>query len=315
MNIVITQNSNGAASASLTQYSSNLSYLLSDIRVYHKSDIQPSITFISSQGFTYAMTATENKSCKQGDFNAYDLKPSVGSMMPEDSYTVMVTVGDSSVTIGSAIMLQQSGSSDSSRTGIFDEHNCLLVVDRRIQVVANQVSLIAEDSCSQEIRFKIRNRYDNISFLSASGKEVCVDYIPAEWETFKSTDEFWTDVESNKRYASTFLTDKIDSSNIYQDPSNPDYMIIRWVVPYAVTWRAGTVSIALSVTDSDNYIWQTGIAFLNVQPNIGLRDNRATEIKIDSKMGYLEERLGAIEQLFTGNTSVTLSAEQESDKA
>ena len=87
-------------------------------------------------------------------------------------------------------------------------------------------------------------------------------------------------------------------------------MIIRWVVPNAVTWRAGQVTIALSICSEDeDYVWQTATAILTVQPNIGLRNNKASNIVLDSQMGHLAQRIGQIEELFKGDTSITLHDE------
>ena len=301
MNIVIK-----AGSASLTQFSSNLSYLVTDITVYHNLESNPNINFISSQGFQYRCSLNELAGRKEGNFTAYSI--TFDSVLPEGDYTIEVIESDKTISISTPIHLKQSTAPSGETTDMFDEHNCLLVVGRTIQVVPDQVHLLAEDENSQEIRFKIRNRYDNINFLSDPNKQVEIDFIPAEWELIKQEiiksgnfdpDNF--DIESE------YICDIIEQSMIYQDPQNPDYMIVRWIVPLAATQKAGAVKIALAITDpaSLTYVWQTGVANLTVQPNIGRRNKYAT-IDLESPVAKIENRVDALENIFNGKSIITL---------
>lgn len=296
MNIVITEN-NGA---SLTQYNSSLSYLITDIKVCVHNDISdPVITFVSTQGFEYTCNLIEGASIGTA-FKAYSLQPI--QAMPEDDYTVKIQVGDKLIQVSSIIHIKLSAA-PIQPDGIFDEHNYLLVNGRTIQVIADQVALLAEDENSQEIRFKIRNRYDNVSFLTED-KTIVVDFIPAEWNAIKeeiiekgiSAEEFDPEAE--------FISGPI--TKIYEDPQSPDYMILCWTVPLVATQRAGVLRIALAIIDEQSsYVWQTSPATLIVQPNIGKR-NKCAAVSLESPIVKIENRVEALENLFNGSSTVVL---------
>ena len=298
MNIVITKN-NGAASASLTQYNSSLSYLITDIKVCVHNDISdPVITFVSTQGFEYTCNLIEGISIGTA-FKAYSLQPI--QVMPEDDYTVRIQVGDKFIQVSSIIHIKLSAAPVQS-DGIFDEHNYLLVNGRTIQVIADQVTLLAEDENSQEIRFKIRNRYDNVSFLT--DKTIVVDFIPAEWDAIKEEIiEKGISVEGFDPEAE-FISGPITKT--YEDPQSPDYMILCWTVPLVATQRAGVLRIALAIIDEQSsYVWQTSPATLIVQPNIGKR-NKCAAVSLESPIVKIENRVEALENLFNGSATVVL---------
>ena len=296
MNIVIK-----AGSASLTQFSPNLSYYLEDITAYHEDNITPSLTFVSTQGFKYPCVLSEIINGAQGTFKGYSISPTAA--MPEDDYTLEIALENTVVTVASIIHLKVKP--DSSEP-MFDEHNCLLVSGRTIQVVADQVQLLAEDENSQEIRFKIRNRYDGVHFLAEDQggeriKDVEIDFIPAEWEQIKESfiesDDFDPDIFDPE---SEYIADRLEPDMIKQDPQNSDYMFIHWIVPYAATQRAGALKIAIAISESgSSYVWQTGVATLTVQPNIGRR-NKGSIVNMESVTTKIENRLDALESIFSG---------------
>ena len=260
MNIVITQQNNGAASASLTQYNSSLSYLLSDIRVCYQNAFDPSeinITLISSQGFEYPCKLDLEKEKEIGS-NFYIAPLTSDYVLLEDTYNIKVM----DIIISSPVNIKTDPSEEGAT---LDEHNCLLVRGRTIQVVPDQVQLIEGDTKSQIIRFKIRKKYDNMSFLDEQTKMVEVDFIPADWESIKEESDIGEEYQ--------FIVDTTNIRKPYEDPADPDYMIIEWTVPYAATQRAGTLKVALAISSKDDggaaYLWQTSAASLTVMPAIG----------------------------------------------
>ena len=280
MNIVIK-----AGSASLTQFSSNLSYSLEDIKVYSDKEIT-SVKLIADN-LPYLCTVTKTQTTL-GDFTLYTLDATIA----ENNYIVSFTMeDDTTVSLSTAIHLRQAF----SNSDLQDEHTALLVIDRIIQVIANQVTLVAEDHLSQQIRFKIRKRYDNISFLDSS-KYVYIDYIPANWEIVKQElAEIATEEQKEILKDLSF----IHSAVSIEDNPDTDYSYIRWDVPYLATCKAGTLTIALSIaTANTDYLWQTIPAHLTVQPNIGLRKNKGN-INV-STVNDLDARISALEHIFSG---------------
>ena len=304
MNIVIMQN-NGAASASLTQYNSALSYLITDIKVcVHNKISNPVITFVSTQGFEYRCQLSENGTSMGTAFTAHLLEPEMA--IPEDDYRIRISLEDKIIQISSIVHIKHSAA-PAQTEGIFDEHNYLLVNGRTIKVVEDQVQLLAEDENSQEIRFKIRKRYDNVSFLTED-KVVSVDFIPSNWAAIK--EEIRNEGIEGFDPEAEFVSDVI--TKIYEDPQNSDYMILCWTVPLIATREAGNLQIALSVmNDVADYVWQTSPATLTVQPNIGKRDKYVIT-SIESPIAKIESRIEALENLFGGSATVTL---EEGEKA
>ena len=104
-----------------------------------------------------------------------------------------------------------------------------------------------------------------MSFLDEQTKMVEVDFIPADWENIKEENDIGEEYQ--------FIVDTTNIRKPYEDPADPDYMIIEWTVPYAATQRAGTLKVALAISSKDDggaaYLWQTSAANLTVMPAIG----------------------------------------------
>lgn len=281
MNIVIK-----AGSASLTQFSSNLSYSLEDIKVYSDKEIKSVKLIADNLPYPCAVINTQTV---LGDFTLYTLNATIA----ENNYIISFTMeDDTTVSLSTAIHLRQAFSNNDLQ----DEHTALLVIDRTIQIVPNQVTLVAEDILSQQIRFKIRKRYDNISFLDSS-KHVYIDYIPANWDMVKEElAEVATEEQKEILKDLSFIHSPV---SIEENPVDTDYSYIRWDVPYLATCKAGTLTIALSIaTENADYLWQTTSAHLTVQPNIGLRKNKGN-INV-STINNLDARISALEHIFSG---------------
>ena len=74
-------------------------------------------------------------------------------------------------------------------------------------------------------------------------------------------------------------------------------MRFKWNVPFRATRAAGSLKIAVAITDNKGYVWQTSPTALTVLPNIGLRpaipqapeDNETDASEIAGKIQTLEE--------------------------
>lgn len=319
MNIVITS----ASDIKLTQYESSTTYRIEDIKVYSNTEITSINAIYQDIGATYEMTLESTGKKLGDDFAQYTLNPKVN--MPAGNYIFAI---DNAAT--SVVKLQEyTANSGDNETGLRDEHDVLIVKDRTINVVASQVTLVAEDHYSQQVRFKIKKKFDNIDFLDDT-KIVSVDYIPANFEMVKKDYQ----EEINGSGDITFLSDSENTGHVSREVSvDSDYIIIRWDVPHTATRYAGSLKVALCIENAnqdDNYIWQTNVASLTVAPNIGLRDNKGSvsiivkdslqeqidelDIRVtdlDGQVNNINSRVEDIETIFEGGTEVTITSEEE----
>lgn len=321
MNIVITSTTD----IKLTQYESSTTYRIEDIKVYLAPDISiKSINAIYQDiGATYGIVLDSTEKTL-GDFAQYALNPEVN--MPAGNYVFTIDSADSAQT--SVVKLQEyTVNSGEAETGLRDEHDVLVVKDRTINVVASQVTLVAEDHYSQQVRFKIKKKFDNIDFLDNT-KIVSVDYIPANFDQVKQD---FSDIISSDI---TFLSDTESTYHVSREESvDPNYIIIRWDVPKTATRYAGSLKIALCIENANgkgDYIWQTNVASLTVSANIGLRTNKGnvsittqdslqeqideldTRVtSLDSEVDTIDSRVTDIENIFEGETEVTITGEEE----
>lgn len=301
MNIVIK-----AGSASLTQFNSNLTYALSDIKIYAESNITLEYIEFIADGLTYPGTISAVVEDNLQNFNCY----TAAAVISENTYTLIFTTADG-VQISVATPIRLNPILDTV-THITDEHNALLVLDRFIQVIANQVMLVAEDAKSQQIRFKIKKKYDNVSFLDAT-KTAYVDFIPAEWDIVKEElSNMATDDQKIALEEMSFIHSVVDSIEDIDNDSM--YAYIRWTVSYVATMKAGALTVALSIADNNNseYLWQTTPVKLTVQPNIGKRSLKGN-IEI-ATANSINARLVALEEIFSGEDDapvVTIVGESE----
>ena len=305
MNIVIKAD----GSASLTQFNSNLAYSFNEIRTYCFNTITPqSCIFISQDtGFEYTY-AFDALGTTLGDFAMYSLDDGEQGI-PQGIYSINLIIQtadekQAKVTLSTNIFLKDSATPNTS--SIYDEHQPLLVVDRTIQVVANQVTLVAEDTLSQQIRFKIKKSYDNISFLSSddANKQIFIDYIPANWEQVKQELIKLDPSKESALNAINFIHSEV-SYDVEKTDNDPTYAYLIWNVPYLATINAGSLTIAISIANktdpmtgegSSDYLWQTIPAKLTVQPNIGKRSSSG-EVSLVSAADF-DSRLAALESIF-----------------
>lgn len=286
MNIVI----KSAASASLTQFDQNTSYDLKDIKVYIHNIVSPleEISFLSQQSdflgepITYICDLIP-MGLFLGDFNLYSLSPQ--GIIPQGEYKIQLDdLKNTIIKLNASIAKNENFINGD----IYDEHSPLLVIGRTIQATPDQVQLIAQDSYSQEICFKIKKKYDNVSFLDEN-KIVEVDFIPADW--------------SSEAVDQKYIADETVTKEALPDDDN--YMLLRWVVPPSATSKAGTLKLALAISDntdsSKSYVWQTSPVNLTVQPNIARRENG-----VPSSGSTINERLSLLENIFNGLTTIKI---------
>jgi hypothetical protein len=85
--------------------------------------------------------------------------------------------------------------------------------------------------------------------------------------------------------------------------SDEQWILLKWIVPFAATKNAGDVVIALAVLDNATYIWQTIPTKLTVLPNIGLRpavpvtpEGEPASENLVEYIGTLEDRIKELEE-------------------
>lgn len=162
-----------------------------------------------------------------------------------------------------------------------DEHPTLRIDKRTIVTSNNTNLLIAQDSLSQQISFEIKECYDGVSFLDNT-KKIYVDFIPSDYHPTIDQPAF---------YSSKILT----KESIIREGES--WMRFKWNVPFRATRAAGSLKIAVAITDNKGYVWQTSPTALTVLPNIGLRpaipqapeDNETDASEIAGKIQTLEE--------------------------
>lgn len=208
---------------------------------------------------------------------------SATNAFPAKQYTCSVVVNEVKYAVGARTF----GFANNTQT---DEHNALVVNDRTITVVNQNVMLIAEDHLSQEITFLIKEKYDGISFLDDT-KVVYVDFVPIGYVPREGEPAFFSDSDITRSYA----------------PSQGDenWIYLRWRVPKSATYNPGNLPIALSVLGSDGYVWQTAPAYLQILPNIGRRgtEEPTAPTDPDAILTILDERVAAIEENYIALTS------------
>lgn len=184
-----------------------------------------------------------------------------------------------------------------------DQHAPIYVQNKTLDVTTSGITLVAEDSESECIIFRIEKTYDGISALDPS-KIIYVDYIPAN-----------LNAETEKV---SFYSDKILSrSEVEMD--GKVYIDLKWIVPYNAVRAAGKLTIALAIlgqsTSIDHegnqipYLWQSLPAVLTVRPNIALRhdikitpEQTATLESVNAQVQRIQEFVDDIDNVSNINT-------------
>lgn len=204
--------------------------------------------------------------------------------LPAKEYACILVASGKEYKVGSFLLENKAKEKE---TGI------LMVQDKTIVALNQEVALVAEDHLSQEITFLIKENYNNFSLLDDS-KKVYVDYIPVGYVSPAGQPTFLSD-------------DNLSRSFAYCDEDGNNWLYLKWRVPGMVTQKAGRVPFALAILEA-NYIWQTQPAILTVYPNIGFRGSELPVVpsdpESDEALSELEERIANIEENYLSMAGV-----------
>ena len=291
MNIIVSADK----SIRLTQYSSQSTYNLSDIKFYFDKTLELDVPYIqlSKKGEPAfqinLMETTDVKNYRvfladQAGFNSdeYLLAIVLNSSNSKDVLNVNVFSFEAN-TSGEPI--------DPSERDIYkypygltDYQSAIPVIDREIKMSENTNLLLRGDNVSQCIRFKIKRFYDGIDLFD---KEINILYLSRQEEGKLCRCE----IKHNQ-------VSLISENNI-------SYMILNWAVPKAITYKAGFVSFAILIQDlgidsgseeevKEKYVWQTLPASLSILDNIG-EINEYIPIEEEEYFKTLENRVSSLE--------------------
>lgn len=293
MNIIVSQDK----AIRLTQYSSQSSYDLDQIKIYLAKPLFSGDGFIlhliEGRNVYYFYCTLCGEVINYYIYKVYFLRD---VSLSGGSYQLKLEINDKILNIPTAIQfndMQYVGETPAIMTmamrtvaaaaTMTDQHKPIDIVDRRIVMPsAENISLIAEDNVSQCLTFRIPQKYDGVDFTK---KTIYVDFIDLQ-----PGKESLTPLRNMRLYAPG------DEANL-ESIDGVDYMLVKWVVPYAATKKAGTLTIALSVVGSiedgaDYYIWQTQPASLTIKPNLYKRADAAVDISpILNPLGNLEAQV------------------------
>lgn len=287
MNIIISNDK----STRLTQYSSQSTYNLAEINFYVAKGLEiedlylnlmpPSTTtrysFLLSQVqeeknyFVYRVEYTTNVKLTGRAFT-FEIMLNEEPLIIKDPITIQT------ISFTSPVLLMSMRTPSSIELGMTDAQEPIEVNDQRQIIVSNnQNILVAEDNISQCITFKIKKLQDGVNLLT---KDLYIDFVIRNSE--------------NKEVLYNDLLDQLTVKE--QD----EYFTITWVVPYAVTKKAGTVKFAISAvgaTEESYYIWQTQPASLTILPNLFKRNETIVEAPDElSVLNQLQQDVDAIKE-------------------
>lgn len=188
-----------------------------------------------------------------------------------------------------------------------DEHTPIYIEDRKIGAIAQTV--VAGDVNSQQFTFYMKRQYDGINFFdtTASGKYICVDYIPADGSTptgeedppQPSTD-FWTDVIQNDAANGIIYIEEIETPA--DAPEGEAWMSVKWNPHPRALAAEGNVRFAVSVVSTDidkiSYVWQTLPSTFTVQRGLGKRTGTPIAVASALEFADLQEQVAAIAEFF-----------------
>lgn len=295
MNIIISQ-SNEQKSAHLTQWSSNSVYDINNITIYVQQGVVTPKTFQlsyidESTGLAnekiYIANIEASATRNIGGYNAFIINPQ--SSFSKHAYNCIIIFNDNTeLKLESTLLINDNY--------IEDEHKALRVIKRHIITTDNENLLVAQDSRSQQITFEIKKCYDGVSFLDNS-KIVYVDFIPVGYAPTSAAEP-------------AFFSKRIEQKEDFEE-NGEQWMRLKWTVPFKATKIAGSLPIALAITDNAGYVWQTVPTSLTIQRNIGLRPAIPVEPTDDITMvEEISDRLLTLEE-FVANLDNVESIDEE----
>lgn len=284
MNIIVSNDK----SIRLTQYSSQSTYNLTNINFYVSKELTVDSLQVNLEQNRNVYPFYLLKAQEAANYNIYTVAFTQDVSLSARTYTIVLVLNDERLTVGdidlTAIeyraprMMKFGARANASIASIMtDEHEPIDIDDRDIKISNNQNILVAEDNVSQCITFRMAKTYDGID-LTAEDKAIYIDFIDSE--------------------DASLYNILIDKENITTDEVDPSLILIKWVVPYAITKKAGSVSFAISVigsSEDEYYIWQTKPSQLIIQPNLHKRNDTPNESNDDlNVLGELQAQVNTL---------------------
>lgn len=260
MNIIIS--STGTDGVRFVNYDSSSSYDINKIKLFISKSLNitpsvlelyyndPSIVDDIEQSPNYSLQVTQNPALEKNNYFGYELHTDF-SVAPQ-KYEAILKLNGYELKFVTPLQVFNE---------LEDEHEPVVINDRTIGKI-NTV-IVAEDYCSQQIKFVIKERYDGVSILDAN-KKIYVDYIPPDFIPMVDP------LDPNNMI--NFLSHEITEKNIViLDGDN--WVELRWNLPPSATKTQGNVKFAITVINNQEpiYIWQTLPSTFTVSANLAKR--------------------------------------------
>ena len=275
MNIIISKDK----SIRLTQYSSQSTYNLTDIKFYISKELSDLIPTVKLRRYRNIYPFTLALDSVATNYNVYKVAITQPVSLSSTSYDLAVILGGQEIAVNDVKLadmhytsyaiapMAEEGETGETQDphvypyGLTDDHAPIDIIDRDIMVSKNQNVLVAEDNVSQCIRFRMARYYDGIDLYD---KYIYIDYIQ---------DGEVRNISIPKDYIDLETIEKVQ------------YITIKWAVPYTITKKAGTVAFDISASDllatsgtgesfepKRQYVWQTKPSKLVIVNNLGPRN-------------------------------------------
>ena len=287
MNIIVSKDK----SIRLTQYSSQSTYHLEEIKVYISKEFENTTPSMLLKKYRNEYVFALVQDAITANYDVYKVSMDGYISLSERDYDIYICINEDKLHTDNINIyeIKHEGSSSGwtlaetlsdpniGPFGLTDEHEPVDIQDRTILIGKNQNVLVAEDNISQCIRFRLPRYYDGVDLTE---KQFQIDYLdPADAKTLRFILIPIEDIEMS----------------VYLEGDDTEYILISWAVPNSITQKEGNVLFALSATgqvEDEFYVWQTMPASLVVEGNIGKRSD-----SVPSEIGTtLEGRVAMLEQ-------------------
>lgn len=310
MNIIVQENK----AIRFTQYSSQLTYNIEDIKFYIAKTFVDNDIWLDLVKLSNIYSFYLEKEEEVANYYIYKVVFTQTVHLSEREYDLVLNIGENDrVKIGevklAAIdyvapirMMMMRAIAEKEMT---DWNEPVEIVDRNIIMTNSQNVLLAQDNISQMITFKMHRYYENIDL---SAKNIWIDFIDPASGELKHIHLYDPSPAEGEDYSANI---EILDQEVVDNKSA--YMLLKWVIPYAVTKKAGKVKFAISAIGENlasinvYYIWQTKPAELIIQPNLTLREELPENIDTD-ELSVIKELADSV-----NNLQVQVNEIQESD--
>lgn len=299
MNIIVQENK----AIRFTQYSSQLTYNIEDIKFYIAKTFVDNDIWLDLVKLSNTYSFLLEKEEEAANYFIYKVVFTQTVHLSEREYYLVLNIGENDkVKIGAVklaaidyvapvrMMMMRAIAEE----GMTDWHEPIEIVDRDIIMTNNQNVLLAQDNISQMITFKMHRYYENIDL---SAKNIWIDFIDPASQELRHIHLYDPNPEEGEDYS-----DNIEILDSESGRAQDAYMLLKWVVPYAITKKAGRIKFAISAI-GDNlasinvyYVWQTKPAELIIQPNLALRDELPENVDTD-ELSIISELADSVNNL------------------